>query len=59
MSPEVRAKIERRMRETGEDWWSASTFFARRGGFVSGIRRSSKAAALRRERTKQEAIGIR
>lgn len=59
MSPEVRSKIERRMRETGEDWWKASSFFARRGGFVSGLRRSSKASALKRERSKQEAIGIR
>lgn len=59
MSPEVRSKIERRMRETGEDWWTASTFFARRGGRVSGLRRSSKAASLRRERSKQEAMHIR
>lgn len=59
MSPEVRAKVERRMRETGEDWWTASRFFASRGGRVSGLRRSCRAASLKRERSKQEALGIR
>ena len=31
----------------------------RRGGRVSGLRRSSDAAALKRERSKQEAMHIR
>lgn len=59
MNPEIRRKIEERMRLWNEDWWMASSFFGRRGGAVSGARRSAKAKALRTERRKQEALGIR
>ncbi len=59
MTPEVRRKVEERMRTHGEDWWTACGFFGRRGGFVSGIRRASRSESVRKERSKQEAMGLR
>jgi len=59
MNPDVRQKIEARMRETGQDWWTVCGFFGRRGGAVSGARRSSKVRALSQEHRKQEAQGLR
>jgi hypothetical protein len=59
MSPEVRRKIEERMKAYGCDWWTACGFFGRRGGLVAGRRRSSKASSISQENRKQEAMGIR
>lgn len=52
-------KVRSVMSERGVNYWEACSFLGKRGGAVSGARRSSKAAALRRERSKQQAIGIR
>jgi len=52
-------KVEARMKSTGETWWEACAVLGRRGGIVSGARRSSKAKALAGERRKQEAMGLR
>jgi hypothetical protein len=52
-------KVKSVMRDHGCDWYAACAFLGKRGGAVSGARRSSQAASLRKERTKQEAMGIR
>lgn len=47
------------MDSRGVNYWEACSFLGKRGGAVSGARRSAKAAAIRRENRKQEALGIR
>jgi hypothetical protein len=52
-------KVKSVMRDHGCDWYAACAFLGKRGGAVSGIRRSSKAKAIKTECRKQEAMGIR
>jgi hypothetical protein len=52
-------KVRSVMREHGCDWYAACSFLGKRGGAVSGARRSSKARSIQMENRKQEAIGIR
>lgn len=52
-------KVQAVMRDRRCDWWAACSFLGKRGGAVSGARRSSKAKAIRTEMRKQEAIGLR
>lgn len=52
-------KVQSVMRANGCDWYAACAVLGKRGGAVAGARRSSKAKAIRTERRKQEAMGIR
>jgi hypothetical protein len=52
-------KVRSVMSERGVSYWEACSVLGKRGGAVSGLRRSSKAKAISTERRKQEAMGIR